>query len=44
MPNDFINARGNDVTKAFIDYARPLIMGEEKIITKNGLPVHLVLE
>lgn len=44
MPKNFINASGNDVTKAFIDYARPLIMGEEKIITKNGLPVHLVLE
>ena len=44
MPDNFINSEGNDVTKAFTDYARPLIMGEEKIITKNGLPVHLVLE
>ena len=24
MPDEFINAEGNDVTKAFLDYARPL--------------------
>ena len=25
MPDDFINAEGNDVTKAFIDYAAPIV-------------------
>ncbi|MCM8762298.1 MAG: 6-phosphofructokinase [Candidatus Omnitrophica bacterium] len=25
MPNEFINEDGNDVTKAFIDYAKPLV-------------------
>jgi 6-phosphofructokinase 1 len=27
MPDEFINADGNDITPAFIDYARPLIGG-----------------
>ena len=44
LPENFINARGNDVTNAFINYARPLILGEEKIKTKDGIPVHLVLK
>ena len=44
LPENFINARGNDVTKAFINYARPLILGEEKIKTKDGIPIHLVLK
>ena len=44
LPENFINERGNDVTKAFINYARPLILGEEKIKTKDGIPVHLVLK
>ena len=25
MPDEFINAAGNDVTQAFVDYARPLL-------------------
>ena len=25
MPDNFINAEGNDVTKAFIDYAAPIV-------------------
>ncbi len=41
MPKNFINSRGNGVTKAFINYARPLILGEEKIITKDGVPLHI---
>ncbi len=28
MPDDFINAEGNHVTPAFLDYARPLLGGE----------------
>lgn len=44
LPENFINTRGNDVTKAFINYARPLILGEDKIKTKDGIPVHLVLK
>ena len=42
IPPSFINAEGNDVTDAFLDYARPLIMGEVAIKTKDGLPIHLV--
>ena len=25
MPDEFINAEGNDVTQAFIDYAAPIV-------------------
>ena len=42
VPASFINKEGNDVTNAFLEYARPLIMGEVTIKTKDGLPVHLV--
>lgn len=44
MPKNFISSKGNDVTKAFINYARPLILGEEKILTKDGVPVHISLK
>lgn len=41
MPDEFISSSGNDVTEAFIEYCRPLIMGEPKIIMENGLPKHV---
>ena len=28
LPDEYLNAAGNDVTEAFIQYARPLIGGE----------------
>ena len=31
MPDEFINSEGNDVTKAFIDYAKPIV-GELPVI------------
>ena len=31
MPDNFINKQGNDVTKAFLDYARPLV-GELPVV------------
>ncbi|NLC79539.1 MAG: hypothetical protein GX683_07435 [Ruminococcaceae bacterium] len=38
VPDEWINAEGNNVTKGFIDYALPLIAGEPERITENGLP------
>ncbi len=41
LPDEYIADGENDVTQAFIDYCRPLIMGEPKIITEDGLPKHV---
>lgn len=41
MDKSMINEAGNDVTQAFLEYARPLIQGEPSIEYKNGLPVYL---
>ncbi len=38
----FINAAGNHVTDACVDYLLPLIQGEPEILYKNGLPEHLI--
>ena len=38
VPLEWINERGNNVTKDFIDYALPLIQGEINIKKENSLP------
>jgi 6-phosphofructokinase len=38
VPREWINEEGNNVTSAFIDYALPLIQGENKRVLENGLP------
>lgn len=38
VPREWINAEGNNVTRAFFDYALPLIQGENNRIVENGLP------
>ena len=38
VPRDWINEEGNGVTQAFIDYAMPLIVGENVGPKVNGLP------
>ena len=43
VPRDYINDRGNNVTKACIDYIKPLIVGETTPQYENGLPVHTVI-
>lgn len=43
VPDEWINAEGNNVNDGFIDYALPLIQGEAPVYTKNGIPTHLVL-
>ncbi|WP_406678632.1 6-phosphofructokinase [Moorella sp. ACPs] len=43
VPRAWINEAGNDVTMDFINYARPLILGEVKIPYHNGLPAYVNL-
>ena len=38
MPLEWINAEHNGVTQAFMDYALPLIQGENHRVTEDGLP------
>ncbi|MDR2456978.1 MAG: 6-phosphofructokinase [Clostridiales Family XIII bacterium] len=38
IPNSFISKSGIDITKKMLNYLKPLIEGEHKIIYKNGLP------
>ena len=38
VPDMWINTRGNGLTSGFIDYCRPLIMGDRPITMVNGLP------
>ena len=40
VPREYINADGNGVTDACIDYLLPLIRGEAEIEYQNGLPLH----
>lgn len=44
VPDEFINARGNDVTPACVEYLRPLIAGENPIEYENGLPKMFVIK
>ncbi|MBQ8508717.1 MAG: 6-phosphofructokinase [Clostridia bacterium] len=43
VPDEFINAEGNNITDAGIDYLLPLIQGECDIPYENGLPKHFVI-
>lgn len=44
VPDEFINAEGNGITAAGIDYIMPLIQGECDIPYENGLPKHFVIK
>ena len=44
VPDAFINAEGNHVTEACLDYLMPLIAGEVSPIYEKGLPVHFILK
>lgn len=41
VPVNWINAEGNDITDEFIQYLKPLIMGETEHYYENGLPKYL---
>ena len=38
VPRSWINEDGTDVTEEFIKYAKPLVQGEVKVETEDGLP------
>lgn len=42
VPSEWITEDGRGVTKEFLDYVRPLIMGELQPMYVDGLPRHLV--
>ncbi len=44
VPEHYINARGNGVTEEFMEYLKPLIIGEHDVKFENGLPLHVVIE
>ncbi len=41
VPKEWITPEGNFVTQEFINYARPLIMGEAPLNMKDGLPYYV---
>ena len=41
VPNEFITPEGTDVTDEFVKYALPLIMGENDIKYKGGIPAFI---
>ena len=43
VPDKYISKDANDVTSDFITYCRPLILGEPRIDTRNGIPKHIAL-
>ena len=44
VPRNYINERGNNVTKECLEYISPLIQGELTNVFENGLPKHFVIE
>ncbi len=44
VPDEYINAEGNGITEACVDYILPLIQGESEQFFENGLPRHFVIE
>lgn len=43
VPRELINNSGNYVTESFLDYVRPLTLGEVKVPIVNGLPSYVKL-
>ncbi len=44
VPDELISADGTQITEAFDEYARPLIIGELEPFMVDGLPRHLFIE
>ena len=43
VPDEYINADGNGITDAGIEYLKPLIIGELTLKYENGLPKHFII-
>ncbi|MBQ8611040.1 MAG: diphosphate--fructose-6-phosphate 1-phosphotransferase [Oscillospiraceae bacterium] len=44
VPLAWIDTENATVTKEFLDYARPLILGENAVVWANGIPKHFVVK
>ncbi len=44
FPKEWITNNGTNITDDAIEYFLPLINGEVKIKTKNGMPIHFIIE
>ena len=44
VPREWINETGNNVLPAALEYIRPLVIGEPKILTENGLARHFIID
>ena len=43
VPDEWISEDGTDVLEGYVEYARPLILGELTPLMVNGVPKHMVL-
>ena len=43
VPAEYINAEGNGITEAGLNYLKPLIIGELAVEYEAGMPKHIVL-
>ena len=43
VPDAYINAEGNGITDACVDYILPLIAGEVAVEYQGGIPKHIVI-
>lgn len=44
VPREYINKRGNGVTRECLSYIAPLVVGEPKLTFEGGLPKHFVFK
>ncbi len=44
VPEEYINAEGNYVTAACVDYLKPLIVGEAPSYFEAGVPTHIIIK
>ena len=44
VPDEFITARGNNVTDECLEYIKPLILGEQNQVYKDGIPAHFTIK
>lgn len=41
VPSSFVTEEGDDVTLEMLDYLKPLIQGEHRVVYENGIPKHI---
>ena len=43
VPDEYINAKGNNISESAFDYLAPLVLGEISVPYENGLPKHVII-